>query len=107
MKKTFFKRLFYFSIGLFFGLLFLNFIIDQKTDGKGVDYCYFPNCRVLNDLRKNGDFTAFLKDSVLVEVKVLFNRSETRTSPCQRYVVEYAEIEYRFERCDTVVSYLK
>lgn len=107
MKKVFLKRLLYFSIGLFFGLLFLNFIIDQKTDGKGIDYCYFPNCRVLKDLRKNSDFAPFIKDSVLVEGKVLFNKSKTRLTPCQLYVVEYAYEVYRFERCDSIVKYLK
>lgn len=107
MKKVFLKRLLYFSIGLFFGLLFLNFIIDQKTDGKGIDYCYFPNCRVLKDLRRNNDFAPFIKDSVLVEGKVLFNKSKTRLTPCQLYVVEYAYEVYRFERCDSIVKYLK
>lgn len=107
MKKVFLKRLLFFSIGLFFGLLFLNFIIDQKTDGKGIDYCYFPNCRVLKDLRKNSDVAPFIKDSVLVEGNVLFNKSETRSTPCQRYIVEYSNEEYRFERCDSIVRYLK
>ena len=102
MKKIFFKRLFYFSIGLFFGLLFLNFIIDQKTDGKGVDYCYFPNCRVLKDLRKNSDFTVFLKDSVLVEGTVLFNKSETKLTGSAMFAsvdVSLTELEESAKLC--------
>jgi hypothetical protein len=47
----FLKRLGYYLIGLSLGLVFLAFLLKKKTSETGSEFCYFPNCRVLKDLR--------------------------------------------------------
>ncbi|MBC7641015.1 MAG: DUF4258 domain-containing protein [Flavobacterium sp.] len=43
-------RLAYYLFGLFIGGLFLKFVLDY-TGGKGVDFTYLPNARVLKNIR--------------------------------------------------------
>ena len=45
-------RLAYYLFGLFLGLFFVVWFLESKADSKGVEFCYLPNCRVLQDLRK-------------------------------------------------------
>lgn len=43
----FIQRLGYYLIGILFGCMFLFFFLGKKK----TSFCYFPNCRVLKDLR--------------------------------------------------------
>lgn len=43
-------RLAYYLFGLFIGGLFLKFVLDY-TGGKGMDFTYLPNARVLKNIR--------------------------------------------------------
>lgn len=45
-------RLAYYLFGLLLGLFFVVYFLGAKADSKGVEFCYLPNCRVLQDLRK-------------------------------------------------------
>ena len=44
------SRLAYYILGLFIGGLFLKFVLDY-TGGKGMDFTYLPNARVLKNIR--------------------------------------------------------
>ena len=99
---AFLKRLFWYLIGLGIGSVFLWFIVDKKTDGQGVDFCYLPNCRVVKDLRSanviKGQYS--LKIAKLLEdASIDFKRSEPRNEPCKQYLFESAGMEYRIARC--------
>ncbi|MEK9559955.1 MAG: DUF4258 domain-containing protein [Flavobacteriaceae bacterium] len=99
---AFVKRLFWYLIGLGIGSIFLWFIVDKKTDGKGVDFCYLPNCRVVKDLRtanviKGQDSLKIAK--LLEEASIDFKRSEPRKEPCKEYLFESAGIKHRIARC--------
>lgn len=45
-------RLAYYLFGLFLGIAGVVYFLGQKAESKGVEFCYLPNCRVLQDLRK-------------------------------------------------------
>ncbi|RRJ93361.1 DUF4258 domain-containing protein [Flavobacterium macacae] len=45
-------RLAYYLGGLLLGIVFVVFFLQAKADARDVSFCYFPNCRVLQDLRK-------------------------------------------------------
>ena len=51
MDSGFLKRLGWYLIGFSIGLVFLVFFIKKKSGETGFEICYFPNCRVLKDLR--------------------------------------------------------
>ena len=44
-------RLAYYLFGFFLGGVFVMWFLKAKATDKGVEFCYFPNCRVLKDLR--------------------------------------------------------
>ncbi|MFY7988801.1 MAG: DUF4258 domain-containing protein [Flavobacterium sp.] len=44
-------RLAYYLFGLLLGGVFVMWFLKSKATDKGVEFCYFPNCRVLKDLR--------------------------------------------------------
>ncbi len=99
---AFVKRLFWYLIGLGIGSIFLWFIVDKKTDGKGVDFCYLPNCRVVKDLRtanviKGQDSLKIAK--LLEDASIDFKRSKPRKEPCKEYLFVSASIEHRIARC--------
>jgi|ETNmetMinimDraft_22_1059887.scaffolds.fasta_scaffold64230_2 hypothetical protein len=98
----FIKRFFWYVIGLGIGSIFLWFIVDKKTDGKGVDFCYLPNCRVIKDLRNAEVIEGqdSLKIANLLEnASINFKRSEPRKKPCREYLIENEGVEYRIARC--------
>jgi hypothetical protein len=99
---AFLKRLGFFLVGLSIGLVLLAFFLKRKAEGTGTEFCYFPNCRVLKELRSKPlgysapiremmaggklDSTAiarFLKDG-----DVDFGRSNTKAQPCTIYFIE-------------------
>ena len=49
MKFT--QRLAYYLGGLLLGTVFVVYFLQAKADSRNVSFCYFPNCRVLQDLR--------------------------------------------------------
>lgn len=44
-------RLAYYLFGLLLGAVFVMWSLKSKATDRGVEFCYFPNCRVLKDLR--------------------------------------------------------
>lgn len=103
------KRIIYFSIGLLMGIVFLSFFFK----GKGTEFCYLPNCRVLKDIRKkelkfSKEVTATYdfrnKDSLLLK-EVLhngdidFSKSDTKTSACKTYVINSDNLSFTIENC--------
>ena len=44
-------RLAYYLFGLFLGVVFVMWFLKAKATDRGVEFCYFPNCRVLKELR--------------------------------------------------------
>ncbi|MDO6491086.1 MAG: DUF4258 domain-containing protein [Cellulophaga sp.] len=99
---AFIKRLGWYLVGLSIGIVFLTFFLKKKSDETGTEFCYFPNCRVLKDLRSK-------PLSYSDEIKVLFNNktidsttvsyflndgdidfgnSDTKSTPCKTYKIE-------------------
>ncbi len=103
---AFLKRLGYYMIGLTIGIIFLAFFLKKKTSETGAEFCYFPNCRVLKELRsKPLSYSAELQTLVetgaldslsinrfLKEGSVSFRKSESRAEPCPWYYINY-EVE--------------
>lgn len=58
-------RLAYYLLGLFIGVLGVAYFLSEKANSKGVEFCYFPNCRVLQDLRKKPLHISKKADSIL------------------------------------------
>lgn len=99
MDSGFFKRLGWYLIGFSIGLLFLVFFVKKKSGETGIEICYFPNCRVLKDIRSkpmeyaNNLETRFSNDSTLwysffKEGSIDFGESETKTEPCKTYIIK-------------------
>ncbi|MEN1785900.1 MAG: DUF4258 domain-containing protein [Bacteroidota bacterium] len=99
--RAFLKRLGWYLVGFSIGLVFLGFIINKKSDGEGIEFCYFPNCRVLKDIRSKPivvmqedtkdtlgfmDLKAPLQD-VLTNGNIDFGKSDTKAKPCKTYWV--------------------
>lgn len=89
--------------GLAVGIVILTFLLKKKTTETGTEFCYFPNCRVLKELRSkpisysdsildlleegvidSSDIASFLRQG-----SVVFRESDTRSRPCTTYVIEY------------------
>ncbi|GGW25772.1 hypothetical protein [Arenibacter certesii] len=99
---AFLKRLGFYLIGLAIGIVFLTVFLKQKTEGTGTEFCYFPNCRTLKDIRSK-DITysdainSLLKDKKLDSTDITnflhdgsvdFKNSDTKSSPCKSYLIE-------------------
>lgn len=99
---AFLKRLGYYLIGLSIGVIFLSYFLKGKAEEAGVEFCYFPNCRVLKDIRSKpvsySDEVIKLMDSHSIDSTTIasffkngeinFIKSETKTSPCKTYLIE-------------------
>jgi hypothetical protein len=99
---AFLKRLGFFLFGLSIGLVFLTIFLKKKSEETGTEFCYFPNCRTLKDIRtkqisysddinqligkKELDSTDI--NSFLHNGDVDFGQSETKTRPCKTYYIE-------------------
>ena len=44
-------RLAYYLFGLLLGAVFVMWYLKSKATDRGVEFCYFPNCRILKELR--------------------------------------------------------
>ena len=96
------KRLVYFFIGLSIGVAFVYYFLMAKANSRGVAFCYFPNCRVLKDIRtkpfeysdKANDFLVKkLIDTseiryILTEGDVDFDRSNKPVGNGKKYIIE-------------------
>ena len=99
---AFIKRLGFFLFGLSIGLVFLTIFLKKKSQETGTEFCYFPNCRTLKDIRAkqisysdaigqliqqqeldSTDINGFLYNG-----EVDFAKSETKTKPCKTYYIE-------------------
>ncbi|MCP4977495.1 MAG: DUF4258 domain-containing protein [Maribacter sp.] len=99
---AFLKRLGFYLFGLAIGLIFLAIFLKNKTAETGVEFCYFPNCRTLKDIRSkpltysddvkelmNGYQLDSIKISYFLrEGKVDFKKSNTKSTPCKTYIIE-------------------
>ncbi len=112
------KRILYFVIGLFIGIIFVQIIFDKKD----VSFDYLPNDRVLKTLRtKQRVFdqkalSFFQQEQIdtskieffLKESNVNFERSRQREKPCNFYLIEseYKKMKLGFniKNCDTLVT---
>ena len=98
----FIKRLGYFMVGLSIGIVFLAFFLKKKSDRTGVSFCYFPNCRVLKDLRskpiyysdrisemlQNKELDTLTINHFFIDGDVNFGDSDTKSKPCKTYLIE-------------------
>lgn len=82
-----------FFIGMALGVVILAFFFK----GKGVEMCYFPNCRVLKDIRnkpitldasiQNHGYSMEVLQPIFWNGEVDFGRSQTQSNPCKEYVI--------------------
>jgi hypothetical protein len=102
------KKLKFYAIGLVPGLLIVFFILNQK----GTSCSYFPNDRVLaetltkdfsysnqfkTEMELNKISEKFIKDSILVNGKIDFDRSNPQDKPCPKYLLVYPKNNPKFE----------
>lgn len=117
------KRLVYFAIGLFIGIIFVQIILDKKglsiTDYFGD---YLPNGRVLNTLKskqrvfdqkaltffQNQQIDTSKIESFLTEGNVNFDKSRQREKPCNFYLIESEyqkeKLGFQVKNCDSLVT---
>ncbi|MCM4166224.1 hypothetical protein KCTC52924_03148 [Arenibacter antarcticus] len=99
---AFLKRLGFYLIGLSIGIVFLTVFFKKKTEQTGTEFCYFPNCRTLKDIRSK-ELTYSEAINTLLEEKKLdsmdianflkngdvdFKNSDTKSVPCRTYLIE-------------------
>lgn len=110
------KKLKFYLIGLVPGLVLVFFILNKKGAS-----CtgYLPNSRVIaeslsKDFKYSEPFKTemdalkinekFLKDSIMTEGKIDFDRSHAQKKPCPDYLLTYPEknssYEITFEKCE-------
>ena len=99
---AFLKRLGFYLFGLSIGLVFLSIFLRKKSEETGVEFCYFPNCRTLKDIRSkplsySGDVRTMMDneqlDSLMISYflndgEVDFKNSDTKSKPCRTYIIE-------------------
>lgn len=57
-------RLAFYLLGLTIGFYFVGEFLGAKAKAKGVEFCYFPNCRVIKDIRSKPFQTSASVDSI-------------------------------------------
>ncbi|MFD2098672.1 DUF4258 domain-containing protein [Flagellimonas iocasae] len=77
--------------------------MKKKSGEEGIDFCYFPNCRVLKDMRSKpltfGDALpeeyrdTTLIQSFLTDGDVDFGKSDTKAEPCKTYFISIPKDE--------------
>jgi hypothetical protein len=99
---AFLKRLGFYLIGLSIGLVFLFFFLKKKSEETGAQFCYFPNCRVLKELRSkpliySDQIDQLVADQILDSVTLAyflnegdinFKKSDTKSKNCKTYLIE-------------------
>ncbi|WP_294206902.1 hypothetical protein [uncultured Chryseobacterium sp.] len=109
------KKLKFYAIGLVPGCLIVLFILNKKGASCSG---YLPNSRVIaetlskqfrysdrfsEEMKSYGVTEKFLKDSIITEGKVDFDRSHAQNKPCPGYLLSYPEkspvYEITFDKC--------
>ncbi|MEL6976542.1 MAG: DUF4258 domain-containing protein [Bacteroidota bacterium] len=77
------------------GIIILVFILKKKSEDNPISFCYLPNCRVLKDMRSKQivfgeNLDSKYRDTVLIKAllvdgKIDFGKSDTKTQPCKTY----------------------
>ena len=110
------KKLKFYLIGLVPGLLIVFFILNKKGASCSG---YLPNSRVIaetlskdftysenfkNEMRTHKIDEKFLKDSIITQGEVDFDRSHAQKKPCPDYLLSYPKknpvYEITFEKCE-------
>jgi hypothetical protein len=113
------KKLKFYAIGFVPGLLIVFFILNKKGASCSG---YLPNSRVIAEsLSKEFKYSEeaksamatykidekFIKDSIITNGKVDFDRSHAQKKPCPDYLLTYPEknpsYEITFEKCEETV----
>nr|WP_293300465.1 DUF4258 domain-containing protein [Allomuricauda sp.] len=94
---AFLQRLGWYLVGLSIGIVFLVFFLKKKSGEEGLEFCYFPNCRVLKDMRSKAlvfdeNLPEQYRDTVLIKSfltdgDVDFGKSDTEAEPCKVYII--------------------
>ncbi|MEM9076222.1 MAG: DUF4258 domain-containing protein [Bacteroidota bacterium] len=94
----FLRRLGWYLVGLSIGIIFLIFFLKKKSEETDTQFCYFPNCRVLKDMRSKplvfGEaLDTRFRDTVLIQSflqdgDIDFRKSDTKSEPCKTYFIE-------------------
>lgn len=93
---AFLKRLGWYMVGLSIGIVFLVFFLKKKSEETGAEFCYFPNCRVLKDMRSkplvfsenfNQEKDTVLIQSFLTDGDIDFGKSDTKSELCKTYYI--------------------
>ena len=114
---AFLKRLGWYLVGLSIGLIFLVFFLKKKSGEEGIDFCYFPNCRVLKDMRSktlifSEDLPEQYRDTLMVQAflndgDVDFGKSDTKSEPCKTYFISHEyngeALELKAKNCEEEV----
>lgn len=99
---AFLKRLGFYLFGLAIGLIFLSIFLKKKSEETGVEFCYFPNCRTLKDIRSKplsyaAEVRGMIEDKQLDSLAIVyflregevdFKKSDTKSNPCKIYVIK-------------------
>lgn len=107
---AFIKRLGWYLVGLSIGIVFLAFFLKKKSEETGTSFCYFPNCRVLKDIRSkpisySDDIVHLFKSdsiawkSFFEDGSVDFGKSDTKAKPCKIYFISNKEQTIRIKNC--------
>lgn len=98
----FLKRLGFYLVGFAIGLVFLAFFLKKKSTETGTEFCYFPNCRTLKDIRSkplsySDEVNVMIQQKVLdsttvrfllTEGDVDFSKSDTKSKGCKTYYID-------------------
>ncbi|CCG53375.1 Probable transmembrane protein of unknown function [Flavobacterium indicum GPTSA100-9 = DSM 17447] len=60
-------RLAFYLLGLTIGFYFVGEFLGAKAKAKGVEFCYFPNCRVIKDIKSKPFQTSAAVDSIFAK----------------------------------------
>ena len=92
----------FYLIGLAIGIVFLTVFLKKKTEATDTEFCYFPNCRTLRDIRSKDISYSEAVERLISEKKldstdiahflykgdVDFGKSDTKSTPCKTYYIE-------------------
>ena len=108
------KRLYFYSIGLIIGIFLVMFIFR----GKNATFNYMPNARVIDNIiskdsikfadNNNTPFTKADIKEIILNGKVDFKNSNSRTKPCGVYKIisswKNSEVILQIENCSEFIN---